>query len=90
MWKKTMEVFKLYGTVNYFIERLQTTIMNRLVIEKSLSLEEGYTKFKNDIQKLDEAKEVKEAYLVNLNKAYEIVNERVGGRKEDELLGMLI
>lgn len=64
--------------------------MNRLVIEKSLSLEEGYTKFKNDIQQLNEAKEVKETYLVNLNRAYEIVNERVGGRKEDDLLGIRI
>ncbi len=64
--------------------------MNRLVIEKSLSLEEGYTKIKNDIQQLNEAKEVKETYLVNLNRAYEIVNERVGGRKEDDLLGIRI
>ncbi len=81
-----MEVFKLYGTVNYFIERLQTTIMNRLVIEKSLSLEEGYIKLINDIQKLDEVKVVKETYFANLNKAYEIVNERVAGRQKADPL----
>lgn len=84
--EKIMEVFKLYGTVNYYIEQLQTTIMNRLVTEESLSLEEGYTKLKNDIQKLDEVKVVKETYLANLNKAYEIVNERVAGSQEADSL----
>lgn len=81
-----MGVFKLYGTVDYFIEQLQTTIMNRLIKEKELSLEEGYTKLKNEITKLNKSKEVKEACLANLNRAYEIVNELVAGRQEEDHL----
>ena len=86
LWKMTMEVLKLYGTVNYFIEQLQATIMNRLIKEKELSLEEGYTKLKNEITKLNKSKEVKEACLANLNRAYEIVNELVAGRQEEDHL----
>jgi len=76
----------MYGTVHYFAERLQATIMNRLVIDDGLSLKECYTELKHDVTDLTEGKEVKDQYLANLNKAYEKVNELVSGREEEFLL----
>lgn len=76
----------MQGTLQYYMEHFQRNVMNRLVESKTMSLSEQYELYKENIEALEEAEELKTIYLKNLNNAYNWIQLYVIGEEEDALL----
>ncbi|PCN43169.1 hypothetical protein B9C88_17110 [Brevibacillus laterosporus] len=74
----------MFGTVGYFRNYFNTTIMNNLSIESPNSLEVIYGLLGNEIKRQDVTEEVKTDYYRNLEKAYKLTKEQLFGMEEEE------
>ncbi|MFS0592842.1 hypothetical protein AB1L05_14730 [Cytobacillus horneckiae] len=76
----------MFGTVQYFINSLKSTIMINHSAERACSLQEEFESIKHEIAALSIEKATINHYLNNAEKAYSIVRQDVIGweEKEDE------
>lgn len=75
------------GTVAYYLEQLNTAIMNRLVTNESTTLQEKYEQLQNEIiHEADEA--LKDKFQDNLRKAFAILQEEMTRSLHDEMYSL--
>ncbi|MCR8980613.1 hypothetical protein [Brevibacillus laterosporus] len=74
----------MFGTVGYFTNYFNTTIMNNLSIESSTTLEVIYVLLGNEIKQQEVTEEVKTDYYRNLEKAYKLTKEHLFGMEEEK------
>jgi hypothetical protein len=73
----------MFGTVRYYTDFLQAQIMYNFSGEEMISLSENYARLNKEInEKVKNSKERAE-YLLNLEKAYEIINKEMFGLDEE-------
>lgn len=61
------------GTIEYFFNHLQATMMNRLVDEQAQPLNLCYRQLLEQIYQSDEPTAIKKKQVANLEKAYQLV-----------------
>ncbi|MBG9787052.1 MULTISPECIES: hypothetical protein [Brevibacillus] len=74
----------MFGTVGYFTNYFNTTIMNNLSIESPTTLEVIYVLLGNEIKQQEVTEEVKTDYYRNLEKAYKLTKEQLFGMEEEK------
>lgn len=72
------------GTVSYYVEALQTNVMNRLVENETTSLQTKYEQLWNEIELVEE--NLQATYKENLTKAYTIVRNAMTFVESDEVI----
>ena len=72
------------GTVSYYVEALQTNVMNRLVENETTSLQVTYEQLWNEIELAEE--NLQATYKENLTKAYTIVRNAMTFVERDEVI----
>jgi len=72
------------GTVSYYVEALQTNVMNRLVENETTSLQAKYEQLWNEIELVEE--NLQATYKENLTKAYTIVRNAMTFVESDEVI----
>jgi len=72
------------GTVSYYVEALQTNVMNRLVENETTSLQAKYEQLWNEIELVEE--NLQATYKENLTKAYTIVQNAMTFVESDEVI----
>jgi len=71
--------YVVIGTVPFYMDCFMTNIMNRLVECETMTLSAQYEVYKQEIDVLHEASDVKEDYLRNLNDAYNRIKLAIKG-----------
>ncbi|MBK5445390.1 MULTISPECIES: hypothetical protein [unclassified Peribacillus] len=73
----------MFGTVRYFTDFLKAQIMYNFSGEKMISLSENHTRLNKEINVKAKNSKEKVEYLLNLEKAYGIINKEMFGQKEE-------